>query len=113
MQRHNPNMTKPGATSELPSQLVGRLNILVCTKCGGSLIHLEGGLVCQKCDAAFPIRGGKIYFDAPPAHETAEAGIKERFKKLLGTKYNLMVDLVAPIYPFNARKVIVEHVDTR
>ena len=47
----------------------------------------------------------------PPAHETAEAGFKERLKKLLGTKYNLMVDLVAPIYPFNARKVIVEYVD--
>lgn len=104
-------MVKPGAPSELPSRLVGRLDILECTKCRGSLVHLEGALVCQKCDAAFSIRGGKIYFDAPPAHETAEAGVKERFKKLLGAKYNLLVDLVAPIYPFNARKVITEHVD--
>ncbi len=104
-------MVKPGAPSELPSRLLGRLDILECTKCRGSLVHLEGALVCQKCAAAFSVRGGKIYFDPPPAHETAEAGIKERFKKLLGAKYNLVVALVAPIYPFNARKVIVEHID--
>lgn len=102
---------KPGAPNELPKRLAGRLEILQCTKCGGSLEHLERALVCQNCGATFPVRGGKIYFDTPPVHETAEAGIKERFKKLLGTRYNLMVDLVAPIFPFNARKVIVKYVD--
>lgn len=102
---------KPGAPHELPKRLAGRLEILQCTKCGGSLEHLERALVCQNCGATFPVRGGKIYFDTPPVHETAEAGIKERFKKLLGTRYNLMVDLVAPIFPFNARKVIVSYVD--
>jgi hypothetical protein len=112
MQQHlDPNAIEPGTPNELPSRLVGRLHILECTKCGGPLVHLRGALVCQKCSAAYPIRGGKIYFNTPPPHETAEAGIKERCKKLLGTKYNLIVDLVAPIYPFNARRVIVEHVD--
>lgn len=111
MQRHSPKMMERGALNQLPSRLIGRLNILQCTKCCGSLVHLDNALVCQTCGTAFPVRGGKIYFDVPPAHETAEAGIKERFKKLLGRKYNLLVDLVAPIYPFNARNIIVEHVD--
>jgi SAM-dependent methyltransferase len=102
---------KPGTTNQLPRRLVGRLDILECTKCGGSLVHLDDVLVCQKCGTSFPVRGGKIYFDTPPAHETAEAGLKERLKKLFGRRYNLLVDLVAPIYPFNARKVIVEYVD--
>jgi SAM-dependent methyltransferase len=111
MQHLDPDAIRLGTSDELPSRLVGRLNILECTKCRGSLVHLQGKLVCQKCDAAFPIRGGKIYFDEPPAHETAEAGFKERLKKLLGTNYNVIVNLVAPIYPFNARKVIAEYID--
>lgn len=111
MDSHNPSMKPKGEPGQLPRRLVGRLDVLECTKCGGSLACLDDALVCQKCGTAFPVRGGKIYFDTPPAHDTAEASIKERFKKLLGTKYNLMVDLVAPIYPFNARKVIVEYID--
>lgn len=111
VRRHNPNTMKPGAPNQLPRRLIGRLDILECTTCRGSLSHVGDALVCQKCGTAFPVRGGKIYFDTPPAHETAEAGIKERFKKMLGSKYNLLVDLVAPIFPFDARKVIVDHVN--
>lgn len=104
-------MTKPGTPKELPSRLVGRLSILECTTCRGSLSQFEGALVCDGCGASFPVRRGKIYFDTPPVHNTAEAGIKERFKWLLGANYNRVVDLIAPIYPFNAGKIIVEHVD--
>jgi SAM-dependent methyltransferase len=111
MQTLDPNANQPGMVEELPSRLVGRLHILECTKCRGFLDHVKGALVCQKCKTSFSIREGKIYFDTPPRHETAEAGIKERFKKVLGTKYNLVVNLVAPIYPFSVRKVIVAHID--
>jgi SAM-dependent methyltransferase len=96
---------------QIPRRLIGRLDILKCTKCGGPLDHLENALVCQTCGAAFPIRGGKIYFDIPPAQATNVAGLKERLKSLLGQKYNLLLDLVAPVYPFNARKVLIEHID--
>src|SRR5579863_8895679 len=68
MQYRDPKM-EPGVPNELPSRLVDRLDILECTRCRGALVHLEGALVCQKCDAAFLVQGGKIYFDTPPAHE--------------------------------------------
>jgi SAM-dependent methyltransferase len=111
MQYRSPDIVESGASHQLPKRLVDRLDILECTKCRGSLVYSSGALVCQKCRAAFPVRGGKIYFETPPAHETGAAGLKERLKTLLGRRYNLFVDLVAPIYPFNAHKVVVEHID--
>lgn len=111
MQPDNPNTTEFAALSQLPRRLLGRLEILECTKCSGSLAHLDSALLCQSCGTAFPVRGGKIYFDTPPSHETEAAGLKERIKKLVGYHYNLLVALVAPIFPFNVRKLVVEHVD--
>jgi SAM-dependent methyltransferase len=110
MQLENQSMAQ-SAPNMLPSRLVGRLGILECIKCSGSLSHQGDALVCERCKSDFPVRGGKVYFDLPPAHETAAAGLKERLKKLLGRRYNLLVDIVAPIFPFNARKAVVEYVD--
>ncbi len=108
---HDPSIEEAGDVGGLPTKLIDRLDILECTKCAGSLTHSRSALICKKCDAAFAVRGGKIYFNEPPSSETAEAGFKARLKKLLGQKYNLLVDLVAPIYPFNARRLIVEQID--
>jgi hypothetical protein len=101
----------PRGTSDLPKSIAGRLEILECTKCGGSLRHVDIALVCQGCGTRFPVRDGKIYFETPPKHEANAAGFKEHLKKLLGQKYNLMVDLVAPIFPFNARKIVEKYVN--
>jgi hypothetical protein len=109
--RHEANQPDLQKAGELPKSIAGRLEILECTKCGGSLQHVDTALVCQACGAAFPVRNGKVYFEVPPEHETDAAGLKERLKKLLGQKYNLMVDLVAPIFPFNARKIVVQYVN--
>jgi hypothetical protein len=111
MQLRDFEMMESGDAAELPRRLVGRLHILECTRCGGSLAHVQQALVCRKCRAAFAIRGNKIYFDMPPAHETSAAGLKERLKKLLGDKYNMAVDLIAPIFPFNANKAVISYVD--
>jgi hypothetical protein len=108
---HETNQPKLREAGRLPKSVAGRLEILECTKCGSSLRHVDAALVCQACNAAFPVRNGKIYFEVPPEHETDAAGLKERLKTLLGQKYNLMVDLVAPIFPFNARKIVVEYVN--
>ena len=54
---------KPGA---LPKRLGGRPDVLECTKCSGSIVHLDKALVCQKCGAAFPVRGGKIFLTRHP-----------------------------------------------
>jgi SAM-dependent methyltransferase len=100
-----------GASSQLPRRLVALLDTFECTKCSGSLAKLETALICRRCGAAFPIRAGKIYFDTPPAHDTDAAGLKERIKKLLGHNYNLLVALVAPVFPFSIRKLVLEHID--
>jgi hypothetical protein len=93
MQCHDPKAMKPGA---LPKRLVaagcfGMREMHGLTRASGQSARLPK----VRCSLPRPRR--QNLFDTPPAHETAETVVKERFKKLLGTKYNLMVDLVAPI----------------
>lgn len=100
-----------GGDDELPRTLARRLDILMCPKCGGGLAVTAGAVVCNDCAASYPVRRNKIYFSEPPPHETAEASLKERLKRLLGPLYGKLVRVIAPVYPFSPRKAVTRYVD--
>jgi hypothetical protein len=95
----------------LPRALAGRVHILMCLACSGGLKEGSDALVCEACGASYPVRNRKIYFDEPPRHETAEAGIKEWLKHKLGPVYAVIVKIVAPVYPFSPRRFVLDHID--
>jgi hypothetical protein len=101
----------PAQVSSLPRSIQGRLHILACPSCGGSLAEAAAALCCDGCRAAYPVRDRKIFFREPPAHETQAGGIKDWLRRRLGRQYNRAVLLFGPGFPRNKRKILLDHVD--
>ena len=88
--------------------------ILACPSDGGSLEYSAQAAQCQTCGAAYPIRRGKIYFVDVPERGDALDGLKGRLKRWLGKYYyTIGLHIVAPTYPFNYRRRIVQRLDPR
>lgn len=96
---------------ELPVTIKDRLHILACPQCRGNLTLAEISLHCSGCGTEYPIRNGKIYFVTPPPHDAKGTDIKDRLKRILGNSYKLAVALVGPIFPFNAKRELLKHID--
>jgi SAM-dependent methyltransferase len=97
----------------IPRTLQGRLHILACPVCGGNLAETGDSLGCGKCEAAYPVRDGKIYFAQPPTHHTQASDIKEWLRRRLGAHYNRAVRVFGPGLPRNKRKILLQNVDPR
>lgn len=85
---------------------------LICPACRGELVFAGTGAKCTECAAAYPLRGGKLFF-LPLSGDSVDLmdQIKERMKRKLGKwYYRIGVDLLSPNYPFDyaaaVRKVL-------
>jgi len=88
--------------------------ILACPSDGGSLEYSAQAAQCQVCQASYPIARGKIYFVDVPERGDALDGLKGRLKRWLGKYYyTIGLHVVAPTYPFNYRRRIVQWLDPR
>jgi len=84
----------------------------VCPACQGELDFGSSAAICGVCAASYEIRAGKIYFDPVPGRDDGLDQLKARLKKWLGKYYyTIGVDVIAPDYPVNYRKLILERLN--
>jgi SAM-dependent methyltransferase len=88
--------------------------VLACPGCGGDLEYGEHQARCRGCGAAFPIRGCKIAFTEVPRREDSLDDLKGKLKRWLGPLYySVGIDVIAPTYPINFRKLVRRYLDPR
>lgn len=96
----------------LPPRLARVLPALACPGCGGSLAQDGEALRCAGCAAAYPVRGGRVYFRAAAGREDRMDDLKGRLKRLLGRWYfTVGVRVFAPTYPFAFAARVRRHLD--
>jgi hypothetical protein len=100
-----------GGILNVPRTLRGRLHILACPVCSGSLEEGDDALTCITCQEHYPVRGGKIYFASPPPHKTQASDFKHRLRQLLGARYKAAVRFFGPGFPWSAKKLLLENAD--
>lgn len=107
-------VTEAGSKRQWPPRLSRVLRHLVCPTCRRELIEDEKEFRCSGCQAVYPIRGHRIYFTAPPAHDDAMDVLKGRLKRHLGSYYyRVGMTVFAPGFPFNYAAAIRRHLDPR
>ena len=86
--------------------------ILVCPACRAKLDFEPTIAVCKGCTARYEISAGKIFFDRAPYREDDLDQLKASLKKWLGKYYyTIGVDVLAPDYPVNYRKLILDRMN--
>ena len=87
--------------------------ILVRPECENNLDFSREAATCPVCARHYPVREGKIYFltEIPEIPDKLDK-IKLALKKNLGfLYYRVGVDVLAPTYPFNFLKRILQRLD--
>jgi len=84
--------------------------ILVCPACQGGLHYDAEKATCLQCACSYQVKNGKIYFVEVPERSDNLDELKGRLKQRLG-KYYYMIgrDILAPTYPFNYRKKVLQY----
>ena len=87
-------------------------SVLVCPDCRVELDFGSSAAICRACAASYDIRGGKIFFDSVPKRDDELDRLKALLKRRLGRYYySIGVDIIAPDYPINYRKLILDRID--
>ena len=96
----------------LSSRVARFLPALACPGCGASLEAAADSLRCTGCQAAYPVRDGRIYFRNAAGASDPMDSLKGRLKALLGRwYYTIGVRVFAPTYPFPFAGRLRRHVD--
>jgi SAM-dependent methyltransferase len=87
-------------------------SVLSCPACQGALTFRDSEAACLSCSARYPIRAGRIYFTEVVGRSDALDSFKGRLKNWLGKYYyTIGINVMAPTYPFNYPKKILELFD--
>jgi SAM-dependent methyltransferase len=87
-------------------------SVLACPACQGTLTFKDTEAACLCCAARYPIRDRRIYFIEVAGRADELDTLKGRLKNWLGKYYyKIGVNVIAPTYPFNYPKKILEFFD--
>jgi len=87
-------------------------SVLICPTCGGGLDFGPSEIRCTGCNAAFPVRDGRIYFiDVERSRGDSLYAVKARLSGMLGKLYPLLTTILGPVLLPNYGALIRRHFD--